>query len=77
MLKNKSIYYSIFSGKEKDVRMGHTTIEEIFEKLNKLIDDTDEGVLKVFEINPYIGTEKLIKKILVIDQLSLIEGESL
>jgi len=74
----KKFFKGIFEGKKKkNLRINRYTEEEVLKGIMEYIPKNDEGVLEIHKIDFKTKERKVIKKVLIVNELSLTETESI
>ena len=73
----KKFFKGIFEGKKKkNLRINRYTEEEVLKGIMEYIPKNDEGVLEIHEIDFKTKERKIIKKVLIVNELWLTETEA-
>ena len=68
----KKFYKGIFEGKnKKNLRLNRYTIEDLMREIFAYIPENDEGILEIQEIDFKTKEKKIIKRVLIINDLFL------
>jgi len=74
----KKFFKGIFEGKKKkNLRINRYTEEEVLKGIMEYIPKNDEGILEIHEIDFKTKERKVIKKVLIVNELSLTEIETI
>ncbi|MHA1688046.1 MAG: hypothetical protein ACTSUN_01735 [Promethearchaeota archaeon] len=73
MQSYNKFYRAIFKGKvKKSLKINRYTMEEVVKAIMEYIPENDEGIIEIFEIDFDTKQEKSQKRILMINELTLI-----
>ncbi|MFX1237201.1 MAG: hypothetical protein ACFFAS_15345 [Promethearchaeota archaeon] len=74
----KKFYKGIFEGvQKKSLRINRYSMEDVLKEIFSYIPKNDEGILKIQEIDFKTKEQKLLKEIIIVNELSLEKPEKI